>query len=447
MAPASAKKRIRTSSNDDGDEDKDEVIAQLRAEIAELKDKGVDYYASSDIVRGRMLHHTVPEHGMAARHVKERIVQMHELDNRPRLNTSSYVNVVSEPEETQVALLGLRVNLADASVYPASVVLHDTVVNMIAKLWNCPSPPAGTNFSGAGTVGSTEACLLGGLALKFRWRKWYAAKNGLTAEQVIGIVPNVVISSCYQAAWEKFFRYFDVMPRFIKPTLANKMRIDPKDIPALCDDKTLGVVGILGNHYNGAYDPIWEINDVVEEVNKKNGYQIGIHVDAASGGFIAPFQEGMPAFDFRLNNVMSMSSSGHKFGESACGTGWLVFRRRADLAEHVAVSVSYLGGKCDSMTLNFSRPATAVYVQYYKLLRLGVEGYRKKVKQQMRVAKYLRDVLKESKFSEQANRFEILDCGDEHCLPVVGARLAPKCQLRYNDIDLQHAMAEYHWYD
>jgi glutamate decarboxylase len=138
-----------------------------------------------------------------------------------------------------------------------------------------------------------------------------------------------------------------------------------------------------GNHYNGAYDPIWDIDKAIEEVNAKNGWQIGIHVDAASGGFIAPFQEGMPPFDFRLKNVLSISASGHKFGESSCGTGWLVFRHREDLASHIAISVTYLGGKSDSMTLNFSRPATSVYVQYYKLLRLGWEGYRKKVDQQV----------------------------------------------------------------
>ena len=175
-----------------------------------------------------------------------------------------------------MAILGLNTNLADGSVYPSSVRLHDTVVNMIAQLWHCPPPPTGENYSGSGTVGSTEACLLGGLAHKFRWRAWYQDKHELSAAEVIGVVPNIVISSCYQAAWEKFFRYFDVVPRFIKPTLVNdKMRIDANAIKELCDDKTIAVIAILGNHYNGAYDPVWEINDVLEEINKKNGYQIG----------------------------------------------------------------------------------------------------------------------------------------------------------------------------
>lgn len=326
-------------------DDKDTIIASLLAKIEQLQDAVRPYYASSFSIESPYDSETFPARGIPASFAQEYIRQAHSLDNKPTLNTSSYVNVVFEPEEYEVAILGLGTNLADGSVYPNSVRLHDRVVGMIANLWNCPKTTYGsTPYSGSGTVGSTEACLLAGLALKFRWRKWYASKYGLTLEQVLTIVPNIVISSVYQAAWEKFFRYFDVAPRFIKPTLANKMRMEPEGtLPQLCDEKTIAVIGILGNHYNGAYDPIWEINDVIERLNEERGYQIGIHIDAASGGFTAPFQENMPPFDFRLKNVLSISASGHKFGESSCGTGWLVFRHRKDLGEHIAVSVTYLG--------------------------------------------------------------------------------------------------------
>lgn len=165
----------------------------------------------------------------------------------------------------------------------------------------------------------------------------------------------------------RFFKYFDVEARFAKPSI-HSFQVDAKEMMKLCDDKTLAVVGILGNHYSGAYDPIWDIDAELAKLNKKMGYQIGIHVDAASGGFIAPFQADMPAFDFRLPNVLSISASGHKFGESICGTGWVVFRQREDLTEHIAISVAYLGGKCDSITLNFSRPASGSYVQMYKFV-------------------------------------------------------------------------------
>jgi len=165
----------------------------------------------------------------------------------------------------------------------------------------------------------------------------------------------------------RFFKYFDVEARFAKPSI-HTFQVDAKEMMKLCDDKTMAVVGILGNHYSGAYDPVWDIDAELAKLNAKQGFQIGIHVDAASGGFIAPFQDDMPAFDFRLPNVLSISASGHKFGESICGTGWVIFRQREDLTEHIAISVSYLGGHCDSMTLNFSRPASACYVQMYKFV-------------------------------------------------------------------------------
>jgi glutamate decarboxylase len=362
---------------------KDEIIRYLIAKVAALEETLLSnqnhnstYYASTHAsTYGQETDetHLIPLRGMPASHASEIVHQLHSCDFNPRLNTSSYVNVVSEAEEREIAALGAEVNLADASVYPASVYIHNMVVNMIAELWHAPKPLLGSNYCGAGTVGSTEACLLAGLALKFRWREWYGQKIGKPpiSEEVIGVRPKLVISTCYQACWEKFFRYFDVIPRFSQPNLINNsMVVDPKDLCALCDDHTIGVVAILGNHYNGAYDPVWDIDKEIKRINEERGLQIGIHIDAASGEFVAPFQEEMEdkEFDFRLETVLSISASGHKFGESICGTGWIVFRQSEDLAEHIAVTVTYLGGRSDSMTLNFSRPASGVYVQYYKLV-------------------------------------------------------------------------------
>lgn len=455
-----AAKRSRADENGDA-ASKDDEIAALRRQLAALQtrvtaltDAGTTYYASATATHAVAIGAggaTLPATGLPARHVRELIVQNQLLDFDPRLNTSSYVNVVQEPEEAAVALRGLAINIADASVYPASVKLHDETVNMIAQLWHAPAPADGSgNYCGAGTVGSTEACLLAGLALKFRWRRWYAARKGLSKAEVEGIKCNVVISTMYQAAWEKFFRYFDIQPIFVKPNvLETQSAANPAALVAAANEKTIGIIGILGNHYNGVYDHVWEIDAEVTKANAAHGWQLGIHVDAASGGFIAPFQEkDIPPFDFRLPNVLTMSASGHKFGESCCGTGWVVFRQREDLAEHIAVSVSYLGGHCDSMTLNFSRPASGPYVQFYKFLRLGREGYTAKVKNQMEVAAYMRDHMRSKKHTCGKPRFEILDGGlHEHgCLPVVGARLNKACHLHYDDIDLQHALAESHWY-
>jgi len=393
----------------------------------------------------------MPEDGAAARHCLLRVEDYHLLDFSERLNTSSYVNVVFEPEEEKVASMGLRVNLADQTVYPESFKMHNDTLNMIAKLWHCPKPPdfdAYGCYAGAGTVGSTEACLLAGLALKFRWRKWYGQKHGMDEDEVRGVYPNLVVSTMFQAAWEKLFKYMDIQPRFVTPSWKT-FTIDPAKLKDVVDDKTIGVVCIMGNHYGGQYDPVWDVDKVLEELNAEKGLQVGIHVDGASGGFVAPFQDGLPAWDFRLKNVLSISASGHKFGNSCCGTGWVVWRQREGLSDSVAINVSYLGGSADSYTLNFSRPAQGVYVQFYKLLRLGRSGYLEQVNNQMSVASYIRTGLT-NMMQDGKPIFVILDAVGQSeqkvCLPVVTAMFNPELSLPYDEIDLQHVIAQGHWY-
>mmetsp|Transcript_39490 Transcript_39490/g.102179 ORF Transcript_39490/g.102179 Transcript_39490/m.102179 type:complete len:518 (-) Transcript_39490:328-1881(-) len=409
---------------------------------------GAHYYASADAVREIKDDMQMPFMGNSGNHCYRMLSDFHELDCRERLNTSSYVNVVLEDDELKAVNLGMRINIADQTTYPSSFKVHNITLNMIANLWNCPKPADFDDygaFPGAGTVGSTEACLLGGLCLKFRWRKWYAARNGLTEGEVRGVYPNLVISTCFQAAWEKLFRYMDVEAKFVTPS-KDTFAITAEGVKAQIDDKTIGVVCIMGNHYGGQYDPVWEIDEMLQQLNEEMGYQVGIHVDGASGGFIAPFQDDVPAWDFRLPTVLSISASGHKFGESVCGTGWIVWRQREGLSEHVAISVSYLGGKADSYTLNFSRPASGIFVQYYKFNRLGHAGYRALRDNQASNAKYLRDALKSFNSEDGRPYFTMLDAGDTKCLPVVAAMLNPELGLPFDDIDLQHQMQQYHWY-
>lgn len=386
----------------------------------------------------------IPENGHGESAVYKKIEDFSSLDFNPRLNTSSYVNVILDKTEDKIASMGLRVNLADQTVYPQSFKIHNLVIEMIANLWHCPKEKGENSFSGAGTVGSTEACLLAGLALKFRWRAWYRRKYNINKEDIIGKRPNLVISSCYQAAWEKLFKYMDIEPRIIQ-TQHTSFKLDPEEVRNAIDKNTIGAVCIMGNHYGGQYDPIEKIAAVVEEVNTKYGFQVGIHVDAASGGFIAPFQKGIPPWDFRIKSVLSISTSGHKYGESCCGTGWVVWRRRKDLSNHVATKVTYLGGEAESYTLNFSRPASGVYVQYYKLLRYGYSGYTEYCQLMMQFASMIRAGIQAMQYQGKS-RFIILDDGDKHCLPVVTAMLNPECRLNYDDIDLQNVLAQHHWY-
>jgi glutamate decarboxylase len=430
----------------------DKDIKQLQQEVAALK---AALEAQKNPLSDReQLNKTLgntpnemPNHGSDAISVKTVIENNCLLDFQPQLNTSSYVNVAFEQEERDVALMGLKVNLADQTVYPQSYKMHDTIVNMIAHLWHCPKTDDFDEygvFAGAGTVGSTEACLLAGLALKFRWRKWYAERNNLDANEILRERPNIIISTCYQAAWEKLIKYMDIDCKLVTPS-SGTFKIDPEHVREAVDDHTIAVVCIMGNHYGGQYDPISEVNDVINDVNEAKGFQVGIHVDAASGGFIAPFQADLPAWDFRLNNVLSISASGHKYGESCCGTGWVVWRQREELSEHVAISITYLGGKADSYTLNFSRPASGIYVQYYKFLRYGTVGYQKCCESMMGYAKTIRDELKTLEHNGKP-RFVMLDDGDSDCLPVVTAMLNPECGLHYDDVDLQNALAQHHWY-
>ena len=423
-------------------------VEQLRAQLERVQAAGPSGYYQSPLAQRDWFNlRRIPEHGLDREAVRLMVENAHTLDFDHRLNTSSYVNVSLDHEEEAIAAMGLRVNLADQTVYPQSYKLHDTAVNMIGELWNCPPGPEFDKFgviAGAGTVGSTEACLLAGLALKFRWRNWYARRRQSTVDQLLDTRPNLVISTCFQAAWEKLFKYMDIEPRLI-PTSVDSFRLDPEKVREAIDERTMGVVCIMGNHYGGQYDPVQEVSDVIDEVNEEHGYQVGIHVDAASGGFIAPFQDGLPPWDFRVRNVLSISSSGHKYGESVCGTGWIVWRRREDLSEHVAISVTYLGGEAESYTLNFSRPAAGIYVQYFKLLHYGMTGYTQVCDNMMQNARHIRDGLRAMSYDGRP-RFAILDDGDHGCLPVVTARLNPACQLGYNDVDLEHALSQHHWF-
>jgi glutamate/tyrosine decarboxylase-like PLP-dependent enzyme len=193
--------------------EKDREIEALRAELEALRKivarhdtHTMPYYSSVNHgISPKAGTHALPAFGFPPSHCTEFIKQAHELDFKPRLNTSSYVNVVTEPEEREMAMLGLETNIADAAIYPASIRIHDYVVDGLCQLWNAPSPAetGEEGYSGAGTVGSTEACLLAGLAHKFRWRKWYAARHGITDEEIIGVKPNLIISTCFQACWEK----------------------------------------------------------------------------------------------------------------------------------------------------------------------------------------------------------------------------------------------------
>ncbi|KAI1764409.1 glutamate decarboxylase [Hypoxylon sp. FL1150] len=306
-----------------------------------------------------------------------------DLDGRPNLNLASFVSTYMEPNATQLMAENLSKNLADNDEYPAMMALHERCVSILAHLWGAKK---GEKAVGTATTGSSEAIHLGGLAMKRQWQEHRKAK-GLDAHS-----PNIIMGANAQVALEKFARYFDVEARILPVSKASNYRLDPELVRQNVDENTIGVFVILGSTYTGHYEPVEEISKVLDEYEEKTGVNIPIHVDAASGGFVAPFthaQAGGPKWNFELPRVKSINVSGHKYGLVYAGVGWIVWRDQSFLPEYLVFELHYLGGTEKSFTLNFSRPGAQIIVQYYNLIHLGFNGYREIMENCLRNARLL----------------------------------------------------------
>jgi glutamate decarboxylase len=253
--------------------------------------------------------------------------------------------------------------MIDKDEYPATAAMERRCVQIVCELFHAePGEP-----TGASTIGSSEAVMLAGLALKWRWRQ----RRGLTS----GGAPNLVLGSNVQVVWEKFCRYFEVEPRYLNME-PGRYVITPEQVKAAVDDDTIGVVGILGTTYTGELEPIAEICAALDEVAASGGPDVPVHVDAASGGFVVPFLDPDLEWDFRLPRVVSINVSGHKYGLVYPGIGFVAWRSPEHLPEDLVFRVNYLGGDMPTFTLNFSRPGNQIIGQYYNFVRLGRAGYK-----------------------------------------------------------------------
>lgn len=288
------------------------------------------------------------------------------LDGNSRLNLATFVTTWMEPEAKQLMAETFDKNMIDKDEYPQTAEIELRCVNMIARLWNAPKGAAAT---GCSTIGSSEAAMLGGMALKWQWRK-RRQKEGKPTDK-----PNLVMGINVQVCWEKFCRYWEVEPRFV-PMEGNRFHLDATEAIKLIDENTIGVIAIMGSTFDGSYEPVQEINDALEKLNRETGWQVPLHVDGASGGFIAPFLDPDLVWDFRLKWVKSINASGHKYGLVYPGVGWIIWRDRQELPEELIFHCNYLGGDLPNFALNFSRPGNQVVAQYYNFLLLGKEGYR-----------------------------------------------------------------------
>lgn len=323
-----------------------------------------DVYADKDSTK-LLPKYQMSESGMspdvASNLVKDTLL----LDGVARQNLATFCQTWSDPYVHEIMDLCLDKNMIDKDEYPATAELENRCVHMIADLWNSPSAK---NTAGCSTTGSSEAAMLGGLAMKFRWREKRKAE-GKPYDK-----PNIVTGPV-QVCWAKFARYFDVELREV-PIEPTRLGLNAEILAEYVDENTIGVVPTFGVTFTCHYEPVAEVCEALDQIEKEKGWDIPVHVDAASGGFIAPFVEPDIIWDFRLPRVMSINASGHKFGLAPLGVGWVIWREFKLLPEDLIFWVNYLGGNMPTFALNFSRPGGQIVAQYYLLTRLGKSGYR-----------------------------------------------------------------------
>ena len=387
-----------------------------------------DVYASSDL-SVRVPTSRFPEHEIDPRHAHTIVRDELMLEGNPRLNLATFCTTWFEPEVRSLMDETLDRNIVDKDEYPQTAEIEARCVRMLADLWNAP-PSA--NPMGTSTTGSSEAAMLAGLAAKHRWRAARTAAGAATDR------PNLVCGPV-QVCWEKFARYFDVELREA-PMTAGSYVLTPEQVLARCDENTIGVVVTLGQTFTGLYEDVAAISTCLDELEGRTGLSLPIHVDAASGGFLAPFVAPDLIWDFRLPRVRSINASGHKMGLAPLGCGWVVWRETSDLPTELVFNVNYLGGDYPTFNLNFSRPGGPVIAQYYGFLRLGREGYARVADACYDTAASIADAVAQIPGLELAHR------GDrQRGIPAVTWRIAEGATLGFNLFDLADRLRTHGW--
>ena len=373
---------------------------------------------------GMMPSTTLPEHELAPELAHQLVHDELMLDGNARLNLATFVTTWMEPHAASLMAETADKNMIDKDEYPRTAELERRCTRMLADLWHAPDA---VSAPGCSTAGSSEACMLAGLAFKRRWSARVGPGSGRR--------PNIVMGADVQVCWDKFANYFEVEPRVV-PMQGDRFHLDAEQAAAHVDEDTIGVVAILGSTFDGSYEPVADICAALDDVAARGGPDVPVHVDGASGAMIAPFLDPDLVWDFRLPRVASINTSGHKYGLVYPGLGWVVWRDVPALPEDLIYRVNYLGDELATFTLNFSRPGAHVAAQYYQFLRLGRDGYTR-VQQHCRdVARRLADEL------EALGPFSLLTRGTE--LPVVAATLHPGI-THYSVFDISAGLREHGW--
>lgn len=349
------------------------------------------------------------------------------LDGNARLNLATFVSTWMDDEAKKLYSETVDKNMIDKDEYPQTAAIEDRCWKILADLWHNPNVD---NAIGTSTIGSSEACMLGGLALKRHWQARRKAEGKSTE------TPNLVLSTAVQVCWEKFCNYFEVEPRWV-PISPDHMVLDGHELEKYVDENTIGVVAIMGQTYTGMYEPVKQIAAKLDQILADTGLDVKIHVDGASGAMIAPFCQPDLEWDFRVDRVVSINTSGHKFGLVYPGVGWIVWRDTEALPESMVFHCSYLGGDMPTLALNFSRPGAQVLLQYYQFLRLGREGYRQVQQGSLDVAQWLSSEI------AKIDAFELVSKGDT--IPVFAWRLKSGHTDNWNLYDLSDRLRMKGW--
>jgi glutamate decarboxylase len=379
---------------------------------------------------GRLsLTHPVPryelaEHEMAPDSAYHLIHDELMLDGNARLNMATFVTTWMEPQAETLMAEAFQKNMIDKDEYPQTAAIEERCINIVSNLFHAPDQGVG-----ASAIGSSEAVMLAGMALKWKWRERRRAQGKPTDR------PNLVLGANVQVVWEKFCRYWEVEPKYI-PMEKGRYVITPEEVVNATDENTIGVVAILGTTFTGEFEPIEAIHEALVKQNAETGWEIPMHVDAASGGFVAPFLHPELKWDFRLPMVKSINVSGHKYGLVYPGIGWVVWRHDEDLPEDLVFHVNYLGGDMPTFTLNFSRPGNQVVAQYYNFLRLGRVGY-------TQIMNAMRDIATGLAANIAGlGPFELLSDGS--AIPVFAFKLKDTVR-NYSVFDLSDKLREFGW--
>jgi glutamate decarboxylase len=348
------------------------------------------------------------------------------LDGSARLNLATFVTTSMPERAARLMAETTDKNMIDKDEYPQTAEIERRCVNMIAHLWNSPSSETAT---GCSTTGSSEAVMLSAMAMKWRWRD-KRRQAGRPTDR-----PNLVTGANVQVCWEKFCRYWDVEARLV-PLEGDRLHLTAEEAVKYCDENTIGVAAVLGSTFDGSYEPVKEIAAGLDHLQEATGLDIPLHVDAASGGFVAPFIQPDLEWDFRIPRVQSINASGHKYGLVYPGVGWAIWRDPAALPRDLVFDVNYLGGHMPTFSLNFSRPGSQVVAQYYMFTSLGFDGFRAAQEQSSAIARYLAHGVAE------IGPYRLISDGSQ--LPVFAFTLKPEV-TNYTVFDVSDRLRQQGW--